>query len=298
WAIHHNSRRSGKPFVVVDCAALPDTLVESTLFGYEKGAYTGADKAQSGLVKKADGGTLFLDEVGELPLSVQKSFLRVLQERKFRQVGGGTEIRSDFRLIAATNRDLDAMVDRHQFRKDLLFRLRAFTIELPSLRERAEDIKEISVYHVGKLCECYGLPDKRFSPDFFEVLARYGWSGNVRELVNALERAVSAAGQEPVIFPKHLPVYIRVHLARASLGQGQEVQEADASQDAAKRPKPILKLVETREAAIAEVERQYMRELMTVSKDMQEACAVSGLSRSRLYALLKKYNIPSCFRIY
>lgn len=299
WAIHNNSRRASKRFVVVDCAALPDTLVESTLFGYEKGAFTGADKAQSGLIKRADGGTLFLDEVGELPLSVQKSFLRVLQERKFRQVGGGTEVRSDFRLIAATNRDLDAMVHRHQFRKDLLFRLRAFTIDLPSLRERIEDIKEISVHHVAKLCECYGFTRKGFSPDFFEVLGRYEWPGNVRELVNALERAVSAAGQEPVIFPKHLPVYIRVQLARASVGQGQEraASEVKTPENNAQGSKPLPKLIDLRDAAIAEVEQRYMRELMTLTKNMQEACNISGLSRSRLYALLKKYNIPSCFRI-
>ncbi|MGV8074168.1 MAG: sigma-54-dependent transcriptional regulator [Syntrophobacteraceae bacterium] len=299
WAIHGNSRRANKRFVVVDCAALPETLVESTLFGYEKGAFTGADKTQSGLIKKADGGTLFLDEVGELPLSVQKSFLRVLQERRFRPVGGGTEVRSNFRLIAASNRDLDALVHRHQFRKDLLFRLRAFTMELPPLRERVEDLQDISAHHVAKMCEFYDIPQKGFSPDLFEVLSRYWWPGNVRELVNALERAVSAAGQEPIIFPKHLPIYIRVQLARASVGQAQEkaAPASKASQVNTRSSKPLPKLVEIRDDAIAQLEQRYMRELMTFTKDMQEACNISGLSRSRLYALLKKYNIPSCFKI-
>ncbi len=299
WAIHNNSRRAGKRFVVVDCAALPDTLVESTLFGFERGAFTGAEKSQSGLVKRADGGTLFLDEVGELPLSVQKSFLRVLQEHKFRQVGGGPEIRSDFRLIAATNRDLNAMVRRHQFRKDLLFRLRAFAMELPPLRNRLDDIREITVHHAAKLCESYGLARKTFSPDFFDVLGRYEWPGNVRELVNALERAVSAASHEPVIFPKHLPVYIRVHLARALVEQGQEqsVLASRSLQSASQNAKPLPRLAEVRDAAITDLEQQYLRELMPLSSTMAEACAISGLSRSRLYALLKKYGIPSCFRI-
>ncbi|MGD9948040.1 MAG: sigma-54-dependent transcriptional regulator [Desulfobulbus sp.] len=296
WAIHNNSRRAGRRFVVVDCAALPETLVESILFGYERGAFTGAEKSQSGLIKRADGGTLFLDEVGEMPLSVQKSFLRVLQEHKFRQVGGGPVLRSDFRLIAATNRDLSKMVQLHRFRKDLLYRLRAFMIELPSLRERLGDIREIVAHHVVKICEGYQQPTKGFSPDFFEFLDRYEWPGNVRELVNALERAVTAARQEPVLFPKHLPVYIRVHLARASVRQ-----ESDSGEDlTVLRNKGQLDtlppLVDLREAAISELEQGYLQDLMMRATTMQEACVISGLSRSRLYALLKKYSLPSCFR--
>jgi two-component system, NtrC family, response regulator len=296
WAIHNNSRRASKRFVVVDCAALPDTLVESTLFGYERGAFTGADKTHNGLIKRADGGTLFLDEVGELPLSVQKSFLRVLQEHRFRQVGGGPEIRSDFRLIAATNRDLNVMVHGHHFRKDLLFRLRAFTIELPPLRHRVEDIREITAHHTDKFCESYGLARKTFSPDFFDMLDRYEWPGNVRELVNALERAVSAARHEPVLFPKHLPVYIRVHLARASVEQGQATVQTSLYETGNTCRGTLPRLLDLRDATIAELEQRYLRELTNLAADMHEACAISGLSRSRLYALLKKYGIPSCLR--
>jgi two-component system NtrC family response regulator len=215
WAIHNNSARAKNQFVVVDCASLPPSLVESTLFGYEKGAFTGADRPHKGLIKRADGGTLFLDEVGELPLSIQKSFLRVLQERKFRPLGGEQEVLSDFRLIAATNRNLDQMAEHRQFRKDLLFRLRAFGIELPLLRERPEDIPEISEQHMKRLCRIYKTTEKGFSSDFFITLARYDWPGNVRELVNALERAISAAREEPILFPKHLPTYIRVQVARS-----------------------------------------------------------------------------------
>ncbi len=295
WAIHSNSKRANRRFVVVDCASLPDNLVESTLFGYEKGAFTGADKAQSGLIKLADGGTLFLDEVGELPISIQKSFLRVLQERRFRPVGGTEEIHSDFRLIAATNRNLDIMAHRRQFRKDLVFRLRAFTMDLPPLRERKEDIREIAAHYMGKFCECYGFDRKKFSTDFFDVLNRYDWPGNVRELVNALERAISAASHEPVIFPKHLPIYIRVSLARASVDPEASLTKEPQLEFEAYEALPSL--ISVRDEAIAEAEQRYLKELMKLTKDMNEACRISGLSRSRLYALLKKYGIPSCFRI-
>jgi len=297
WAIHNNSRRAGRRFVVVDCAALPETLVESILFGYERGAFTGAEKSQNGLVKRADGGTLFLDEVGELPPSVQKSFLRVLQEHKFRQVGGSSMLRSDFRLIAATNRDLTKMVQHHRFRKDLLFRLRAFTIELPPLRDRLEDIRAIAAHHVTKLCESYGLAQKSFSPDFFDFLDRYAWPGNVRELVNALERAVAAARQEPILFPKHLPMYIRVYLARAAVEQEQSLAEKVFPRTTAPTESPLPRLVDLREASLSDLEQTYLRELMTRATTMEQACSISGLSRSRLYALLKKYNLPSCFRL-
>ncbi|HVN47387.1 MAG TPA: sigma 54-interacting transcriptional regulator, partial [Bacteroidota bacterium] len=156
WAIHKNSPRANNNFVVVDCAALPETLVESTLFGHERGAFTGADKVQDGLIKQADGGTLFLDEVGELSPSIQKSFLRVLEEHAYRRVGGKEELTSDFRLLSATNKDLDQGVQHGTFREDLLFRLRSFMIELPPLRDRKEDIRYIIQHHLPRLCSRVG----------------------------------------------------------------------------------------------------------------------------------------------
>lgn len=213
-AIHYNSSRAKGRLVVVDCAALPDTLVESALFGYEKGAFTGADRAKDGLIKQADKGTLFLDEVGELSLTMQKAFLRVLQERSFRPLGGSHEVTSDFRLIAATNRDLDKMLEAGLFREDLLFRLRSISIPLPPLRERQGDIGELVAYYADKLFESYGIGAKEFSPDFMESLVNYMWPGNVRELVNALRTAISTATHEPVLFARHLPVNIRASLAR------------------------------------------------------------------------------------
>jgi two-component system NtrC family response regulator len=172
-AIHANSRRAGSSFVVVDCASLPETLVEDALFGHEKGAYTGADNSQDGLIKQADGGTLFLDEVGELPLAAQRAFLRVFQEHCFRPLGGTELIRSDFKVIAATNRDLEAEIKRETLRSDLYFRLKAITIELPALRDRVRDIMDIAFYHLTKLCDYYGLEVKGFSPEFLEALLTY-----------------------------------------------------------------------------------------------------------------------------
>jgi two-component system NtrC family response regulator len=290
WAIHKNSARAAKRFVVVDCASLPETLVESTLFGYEKGAFTGAHRANDGLIKRADGGTLFLDEVGELPLSIQKSFLRVLHERRFRHVGGTREVRSDFRLIAATNRDLDEMVKHRHFRKDLLFRLRAFGIELPPLVQHIEDIRDLVIYHTSEICKTYGLPEKHFSPDFFDVLASYEWPGNVRELFNAIERAISAARAEPVIFPKHLPTYIRVQLARSSVASKGSTQKVQS--ECCETPRILPRLVEVRENAMADAERNYLKEILTSTRgSVSEACRIAGVSRSRFYALLKKYNL-------
>jgi two-component system NtrC family response regulator len=291
YAIHNNGPRAGKNFVVVDCAALPETLVESMLFGHEKGAFTGADRAQDGLIKQADGGTLFLDEVGELPLSMQSSFLRVLQERRFRPIGGKQEIRSDFRLVVATNRDLDQMVKEGQFRKELLFRLRSFTIELPPLREHPEDIKELVLYYTAKICERYGTETKGFSPDFFEALDAYDWPGNVRELVNTLERAIAAARQDPILFPKHLSPHIRINVAKTSLRKGTPVGSGQREGDTALFAE-LPPLRDFRESALSEVEQNYLRDLMTRTGGIiKEACKISGLSRPRLYALLKKYHI-------
>ena len=279
-AIHENSMRGGNNFVVVDCTALPETLVESVLFGHEKGAFTGADKAQVGLVKQADAGTLFLDEIGELPLAVQKAFLRVLQEHRFRPVGAKQEIESDFRLIAATNRSLEKMVQDRTFRSDLLFRVRTLPIELPPLSARKEDIKELAMYHMARVCERYQIGTKGFSPEVFDAFMAYEWPGNVRELVNAIERAISDAYHEPTLFPKHLPLDLRVKVARSSVKK-----EAIPTEEGVV---PLGSLAECRHAA----EGRYLRDLMFQTKGkIREACRISGLSRSRLYVLLKKHNL-------
>ena len=291
WAIHDNSRRSKRNFVVVDCASLPDTLVESTLFGHKKGAYTGAEQDQEGLIRQANGGTLFLDEVGELPFPIQKAFLRVIQEHRFRPVGGKKEIESDFRLISASNRDLDNMVRQGRFRKDLLFRLRALSIDLPPMRKRAEDVKALALYHMDNLCEAYGTKPKDCSPEFFKVLLEYHWPGNIRELINALERAIVAAGDEPTLFPKHLPIHLRIHAARASVANGEKEAGVARGNRGTQASLPILR--DIREAAVADAEEGYLRELMFVTGgNIKEACRISGLSRSRLYHLLRTHRVP------
>jgi two-component system NtrC family response regulator len=292
WAIHNNSRRAGKNFVVVDCTALPETLVESILFGHEKGAFTSADKMREGLVKQANGGTLFLDEVGELPLPIQKAFLRVLQDHSFRPIGGKDIFESDFRLIAATNRDLGRMSEEGSFREDLLFRIRTLTIELPPLRARPGDIEELTKYYIAKFCERYGIAQKGFSPEFLEALKDYEWPGNVRELINTLERALSTSFQEPTLFPKHLPTDLRVYLAKGLMGK-----EGPGGPGKAEGRKPALSLPnmkDFRDTAISEAERRYLAELKVITGgNIKEACRISGLSRPRLYALLKRYGLTT-----
>ena len=288
-AIHRNSPRATRNFVTVDCAALPETLAESLLFGHEKGAFTGAEKPREGLLRQGHGGTLFLDEVGELPLALQKTFLRALQERRFRPLGSPREIESDFRLVAATNRSLDEMVAGNTFRSDLLYRLRAFTIELPPLRERSEDIRELARNHLDRLCECNGLASKGFSPDFLDSLLAYSWPGNVRELANTLIRAFSAARFEPTLYPKHLPPNIRVQIFKNSVhGDPLRAEDDQAPHSVHKLPK----LQDFRERVYSQAERHYLEDLLSLAEDsIPEACRVSGLSQSRLYALLKKHDI-------
>ena len=288
-AVHQNSLRANGNFVVVDCAALPENLIESLLFGHEKGSFTGAEQSREGLIRQANGGTLFLDEVGELPMALQKAFLRVIQEHRFRPIGSHREIESDFRLVAATNRNLDQMVQNGQFRGDLLFRLQAFVLELPPLRERHEDIRELTRYHIDRFCDRYGLAPKGFSPDFLETITAYTWPGNVRELVNTLERTVVAARFEPILFPQHLPAHIRIQVAQSSLGQEVHTENNLSTN----LPETLPKLHEYRESIYAQMEKNYLQELMSRSaENIGEACRISGLSQSRLYALLKKHDIP------
>lgn len=287
-AIHQNSPRAEAQFLVVDCAAIPGSLVESMLFGYVRGAFTGADKEQKGLIGEAHRGTLFLDEVGELDISTQKAFLRVLQEKRYRPVGSREELESDFRLIAATNRDLEAMVKEGRFREDLLHRLRALNIHLPPLRERREDIQALIMYYTTRICKRQGWEIKGFAPETLHVLSKYHWPGNIRELVNTLESMIIAAHPEPVLFPVHLPNHIRIHF----LKEGFTVEEVPVLESASfwKWPEPLPTIKEARELS----EKNYLQELVRrCGKDIQKACKMSGLSRSQLYELMKRHVIST-----
>jgi two-component system, NtrC family, response regulator len=314
-SIHENSPRSGHGFVVLDCAALPDALVESVLFGHVKGAFTGADVAREGVIAQAHRGTLFLDEVGELPLSMQKAFLRVLQEHRFRPVGDKLEKESDFRLIAATNRPIEKMTANGLFRQDLLFRLQGIAIELPPLRERREDIRDLAMHCLTRLCDRAGTAIKGISPEFMEALVSYEWPGNVRELFNAIEKAFVAAHQSAILYPKHLPTHVRVHIARGSIRRvqlspgsplitraGPTYASADdlpakpatwpetaTNQD---RPETYPEFRDFSRVAQREAEKHYLTDLLAVTHgNIKAACKASGLSQSRLYELLKKHGL-------
>ncbi len=283
-AIHENSPRANGSFVVVDCSALPEPLVEGLLFGHEKGSFTGAERSHPGLVEQADGGTLVLDEVGELPLEVQKAFLRVLQERRFRPVGSDRETTSDFRLIASTNRDLDQMVEQGRFRNDLLFRLRTLSIELPPLRARKRDISAIAEHQASQVCGRYGVEPLECSPEFLHSLMEYDWPGNVRELVHSVEQAVSSASGEQTLYRNHLPASIRAHIA----GKAVRSPSTTAEEGLGSVGAPLGSLRNARDAA----EKAYLERLLaTAGGNVKEACRVAGVSRSRLYALLGKHGL-------
>ncbi|MBG0790299.1 MAG: sigma-54-dependent Fis family transcriptional regulator [Desulfovibrionaceae bacterium] len=289
-AIHKNSPRGKKPFVVVDCAALPDTLAENLLFGHERGAYTSADSTSVGLVKQADGGTLFLDEVGELPLGLQKVFLRVLEGRSFRPVGGVKEITSDFRLLAATNRDLETMVNDGEFRRDLFYRLRGIRIQLPPLRLISEDINELTCKFIQRHSKRFKMSSKGFSPDFLDALMNYDWPGNIRELINTIEQALSRAGNDAILYPRHLPKAIRAQVARRDLEKDVPKPQPQTPSIVFSEDFPDLKTYRDNQIAVSE--ERYLRTLMEISGgDIGRSCALSGLSRARLYALLKQYGI-------
>jgi len=300
--IHQNSRRSVQKFVVIDCASLTESLVESTLFGHRRGAFTGAQNDQPGLVKLADGGTLFLDEVGEMPLSLQKVFLRVLQERHFRPVGAAQEDTSNFRLIAATNRDLDAMVEQGNFRSDLLFRINTMHIRLPPLRKRIEDIKPLVLARMEYLKDNYGMASKILADDFMNTLNSYDWPGNVRELFNILERAMVNADEENTLYSVHLSRELRIQVAKAQIKQmtGSEVASNDSEpgndgvrkigqeiyRDIFDRSLPTLKEFK------GMTEKIYLSELIRqCDGDVSRILDKSELSRSHFYSLLKKHGL-------
>jgi two-component system NtrC family response regulator len=291
-AIHQNSTRASNRFIVVDCTALPRDLAESILFGHAKGAFTGADKPSEGLVKQADQGTLFLDEIGELSFNLQKTFLRVLQERRYRPVGSDNEVKSDFRLVSATNRNIESEVEAGRFRQDLLFRLGTFVIELPALRERISDIKDIAVHYVKKISKKYGWGSKKISNEFMKLLNRYTWPGNIRELVSTLESAVVMEPMSPTLYPKHLPEHIRALDLELASSIHKPIHYEDIVTK--KHGYGLPKWKEYRRQALETTERQYLKELMTfTNSNIKSACEVSGLKRARLYELLKKIRQPN-----
>lgn len=300
-ALFRNSSRAAQPFVTVDCASLPETLVESHLFGHSRGAFTGAERAREGLLLAAHKGTLFLDEVGDLPLVMQGAFLRALELRRFRPVGEVQEVGSNFRLVAATNRDMENMSRTGQFRGDLLYRLQGITIVVPPLRERRDEIPALARQAVTGFCLRNDLPEKALAEPVLDMLLEYPWPGNVRELIHALERACLAAGQGDLILPQHLPTQMRVTVARRRVGNGREqspVQNAPIRHETPgqntglgggvreKAELPNLR------AWKAQAEEEYVRRVMAVSAgDARRAASMAGISRGHWYELIKKYRV-------
>ncbi|HMO80404.1 MAG TPA: sigma 54-interacting transcriptional regulator [Pyrinomonadaceae bacterium] len=240
-AIHYNSLRRRGPFVKINCAALPDTLIESELFGHEKGAFTGADRKKEGRFELAEGGTLFLDEIGDLPLQTQIKLLRVLQEREFERVGGSETIRANIRLITATNKDLEEAISNNQFREDLYYRLNVFTIFLPPLRERKSDILLLAEHFLEKYEAEHRKRIRRISTPAIDMLMSYHFPGNVRELENAIERAVLVCDSN-VIHGHHLPATLQTAevtgtVTDLSLESAVAAFERDIIQDALKSSK-------------------------------------------------------------
>src|SRR6266404_3754756 len=264
-AIHYNSLRADKPFIKVSCAALPETLIESELFGYEKGAFTGAQNRKKGRFELAEGGTLFLDEIGDLNISTQIKLLRVLQEREFERLGGTETLKINVRLVAATNKDLTRAINEGQFREDLYYRLNVFAIFMPPLRERKSDVLLLADHFLEKFAHEHGKRIKRISTSAIDMLASYHWPGNVRELENIIERAVLVC-ETGVIHGHHLPPTLQTAersgtLTRLSLDDAVGAYESDLIQDALKTTrgnrKRAAQLLDTTERILGYKVKKY-----------------------------------------
>jgi two-component system, NtrC family, response regulator PilR len=280
-AVHTCSPRAAEPFVSINCGAFPETLLESELFGYLKGAFTGATQNKSGLFEVADGGTIFLDEIGEMNLTMQVKLLRVLQERCVRPVGGTNEISIDVRVIAATNRDLERHVAENTFREDLYYRLNVIPIKVPPLRERREDVPLLVNHFVKKYAPAAGKNISRVKPDSLSALANYEWPGNVRQLENAIERAVALETAEEL--QVELPVE-RARVRAAAAGVGGDIVSVPTG--------AVLPEGMDMEGYVAEIERSLLKSALQQSNGVQtRAAEVLKVSYRSFRHLMKKYDL-------
>jgi two-component system response regulator AtoC len=279
--IHRASARAGRPFLALNCAALSESVVESELFGHERGAFTGAVQSKPGLLEAAAGGTVFLDEIGEMPLSIQAKLLRVLETRQVLRVGATQPRAIDVRFVAATNRDLEEEVAEKRFREDLYFRLNVITLEIPPLRERADEIASLARLFLGRLADGSGHPPPSLRPDTLEVLRAYGWPGNIRELRNVIERAfVLCTGGE--ITPEHLPTD-KMRRRPTSRLPGTSPGVPAASGDPPPADARGLKEIE-RQAIVDALERCHFNQT--------RAAELLGMPRRTFCKRLKEYAIP------
>jgi DNA-binding NtrC family response regulator len=272
-AIHYNSHRSDKPLMKINCSAIPDSLLESELFGHEKGAFTDAKNTKKGLFELADGGTVFLDEIGDMNPFLQSKILRVLESQTFMRVGGEREIKVEIRIIAATNKDLETMVKEGFFRKDLYYRLKVMVVEMPPLRDRLEDILLLSNLFIEENNKEYNKTIRGFSDEAKKLMVQYSWPGNVRELRNVIERAMILTDQE-VITPKHLPFELK---------QTEKIPEDTEHEISEITP----------DMSLEDMEKVHLSKVLKrLEWNKSKASKTLGISRATLRAKIKKYNLP------
>ncbi len=278
-SIHTNSFRHGKPFVPINCGALPENLVESEIFGYEKGAFTGAAKSRPGLLEEADGGTFFLDEIGELPHTLQVKFLRALEDGSFRRLGSNQERESDFRLICATNQNLDLAVEEGDFREDLFYRINTFPIHLPPLKQRRDDIILLANHYLQVFAEKNRKPAVGIDDSAMELMTAHEWRGNVRELQNVLERALILASGDSI-----------------SVDDLPEAVKRSGDREAEPQVEYYLDLPfkDAKERLIEDFERRYITDVLKNFKgNISRSAEHSGIDRRSLHRLLSKYHIDA-----
>ena len=273
-AIHYNSRKGDRPFVEVNCSAIPETLLEEELFGYEKGAFTDAKRQKIGLLELADDGTLFLDEIGCMNLNIQAKLLRAIEEKRFKRLGGTKDIEVSARIIAATNKDLEAAIKDGSFREDLYYRLNVVSIELPPLRERGDDILLLAKHFIERYNRQYNRRVKGFSPQAEELLLAYSWPGNVRELKNMIERAILLSDRN-IITPDDIP------MIKAKVKKATEVEEAKITINVLRKGTPLY-----------EIEKRIIKEILKITHgNKSEAARMLKISRPRLDRKIEKYDL-------
>ncbi|HEX8394877.1 MAG TPA: sigma-54 dependent transcriptional regulator [Longimicrobium sp.] len=276
-ALHANSRRNGRPFMAINCAALPDHLLESELFGHEKGAFTGADNLKRGLLEVASGGSFFMDEVSEMSMDLQAKLLRVIQERRIRRVGGEVEIPIDVRWISATNRDPEQAVRDGVLRQDLLYRLNVVPVKLPPLRQRREDIPTLAQHFLRRYAQEYDRGNLRFAPDAMRLMVEYAWPGNVRELQNLMERIVSLCLPDQEIHAEDMPEELS---AIPTNGRQAVAYSAD------------LPFHDAKNDAITVFEKEYLRDLLKRHNgNISQAARTAGIDRKTIHRMLTKYEL-------
>ena len=282
-AIHINSPREHKPFVRVNCAALAPGILESELFGHEKGSFTGALQRRAGRFELADGGTLFLDEVGDLPMEVQIKLLRTLQEREFERVGGAETIKVDVRMVSATNRNLEKMIEEGEFREDLYYRLNVFPINLPPLRDRLDDLPVLAHHFVSKFARSMGTAVAGITPEGLAKLREYGWPGNVRELENIIERAM-ILGRGGEVGAQHLDFGRRAHAAATSSGSFAPVAAEPV-------PAPVEEGRSLADRLLDSERKEIVAAIEKSRGNIASASRQLGINRSTLYYRLRKHGL-------